>query len=402
VSGAELRDGTPSAPPTVLVVVGTRPEAVKMAPVLEALRSRGTAVRPRLILTGQHTTLVDQVLDVFGLTADRALGIMQEGQSLYDVARGCMDGLREVVAVERPSLLLVQGDTATVFFAALVAFFEGVPVGHVEAGLRTGNRRSPFPEELFRRLTDHGSDLHFAPTSLARENLLREGIPAEGIHVTGNPVVDALARMVPGEGTAETPQLRSILAAVEGGGPDRRRLALLTAHRRESFGEPLRAALGAVRRVVDALPDLEVVFPVHPNPQARTPAWEVLGGHPRIHLMDPLPYPDLLRVLSAASLVLTDSGGIQEEAPTFGVPVLVLREVTERPEGVEAGTAVVVGTDPERIFQESLRVLRQRIPHGGRGGANPFGDGRAGERIADIVVHALTGAPRITKDWKQA
>jgi len=348
----------------------------------------------RLLLTGQHTDLVDQILDALELRPDYDLGIMQEGQSLYDVAQGCLKGLGGVVGEYEPDLLLVQGDTATVFFSSLVAFFEKTRVGHVEAGLRSGDKWAPFPEEIFRRLTDVLTDLHFTPTGAARDKLLAEGVEPSHVYVTGNTVVDSLLRMASLEGKAEAPALRSILE------DERARLVLLTAHRRESFGPPLREVFRAVRKLVDEHEDVRLLYPVHPNPNVVEPAQELLSDHPRIDLVEPLGYRDLVLALQGAHLVLTDSGGIQEEAPTFGTPVLVLRNVTERPEGVEAGVAILVGTDPEKIFQEGSRILsggRDRIPS--EPPPNPYGDGRAGERIVDIIASVLIGESRSTADW---
>ncbi len=381
------------SPPRVLVVVGTRPEAIKMAPVMAALRQK-PGLDSRLVLTGQHSDLVDQVLDVLDLRPDYDLGIMQEGQSLYDVAQGCLTGLGGVVGEYRPDMLVAQGDTATVFFSSLVAFFEKARVGHVEAGLRSGDKWAPFPEEMFRRLTDVLTDLYFSPTIVARDNLLAEGIEPSQVYVTGNTVVDSLARMASMDGEAEAPPLRAILE------DDRSRLVLLTAHRRESFGQPLRDVFGAVRKLVDKHDDVRLLYPVHPNPNVVELAEELLSDHPRIDLVEPLGYADLVLALRSAHLVLTDSGGIQEEAPTFGTPVLVLRNVTERPEGVEAGVAILVGTNPEKILEEGSRILS-----GGRNRVrpapppNPYGDGRAGERIADIITSVLTGDSRSTEDW---
>lgn len=379
--------------PRVLVVIGTRPEAIKMAPVADALRERDACVETAVALTGQHTDMVGQALDAFAITPDFDLNIMKSGQTLYDVGRGCMEGLRDTVREFAPRMMLVQGDTASVFFGALVGFFERVQVGHVEAGLRSHNRWAPYPEELFRHMTDTLSDVHFPPTATARQNLLAEGIPDGSVHVTGNTVVDALLRLAHLRGSVENDVLGEALAGA-------RRLVLLTAHRRESFGEPLREVFGAVREIADRVPDVEIVYPVHPNPQVLVPARELLADHPRVHLTEPLSYPDLLRALRRASLVLTDSGGIQEEAPTFGTPVLVLREVTERPEGVAAGVAKLVGTHRGRIVREALAALGNVKGEGeGETLANPYGDGRAGARIADIVVHRLTGEPRLTRDW---
>jgi UDP-N-acetylglucosamine 2-epimerase (non-hydrolysing) len=410
--------------PRVLVVIGTRPEGIKLAPVVEALGERAAEVEARVALTGQHSELLDQALDVFGIRPAWDLEIMREGQDLYDVAHGCLDGLRAVVGEYRPDLILVQGDTATVFFATLVAFFERARVGHVEAGLRSHDRWRPYPEEIFRRLTGVAAELHFAPTAEARANLLAEGVDGAAVHLTGNTVVDALQRAAALPHEVEDAALGRILA-------DGRRLVLLTAHRRESFGEPLRAAFRAIRALVDETPDVLLLYPVHPNPNVRAAAEEVLSGHDRILLTKPLGYLDLVTALRRAALVLTDSGGIQEEGPTFGAPILVLREVTERPEAVRAGVAAIVGTDGAAILGLGRAVLRdgrgvlarygalrrdgrtaaaalEALGTAGRPAgaaddaalANPYGDGRAGERIADIAVHALTGAPRRTTDWE--
>jgi UDP-N-acetylglucosamine 2-epimerase (non-hydrolysing) len=376
-----------------------------MAPVVHALR-RSSALDSRLVLTGQHGSLVDDILDVLELQPDENLEIMQEGQSLYEVAQACLDTLRGVVREYEPELLLAQGDTATVFFSSLVAYFEKIKVGHVEAGLRTHDKWAPFPEEMFRQLTDVLTDFHFAPTPAAKEALKLEGISGDHVHVTGNTVVDSLMRVAAMEGQAEMPVLRSILE------DERSRLVLLTAHRRESFGQPLRDVFRAVRALVDRHDDVRLLYPVHPNPNVLEPAKEMLSDHPRIDLVEPLGYRDLVLALQGAHLILTDSGGIQEEAPTFGTPVLVLRDVTERAEGTgDGGVATVVGTDPTTILAEGSRILsRDRVERSSaRSGGetdpssvatpNPYGDGRAGERIVDILSHALTGRPRSTMDW---
>jgi UDP-N-acetylglucosamine 2-epimerase (non-hydrolysing) len=374
----------------VLLVVGTRPEGIKLAPVHASLQSRGGEVETRLALTGQHTDLLDQVLDVFSMRPDWDLGIMKEGQDLYDVAHGCLAGLRELVREFRPDMLLVQGDTASVFFGALTGFFERVQVGHVEAGLRSGDKWRPYPEEILRRMTGVVADVHFAPTPGARDHLLAENVPAADIHVTGNTVVDALQRITALPHTAGDRRLAEIL---ESG----KRLVLVTAHRRESFGAPLREAFSALREIADEHADVALLYPVHPNPNVRGPAEELLGGHERISLTTPLDYFDLLHALQRASLVITDSGGVQEEAPSFGTPVLVLRDVTERPEAVEAGLAQLVGTSRSAIVAAARSVLAGAA----RGaGTSPYGDGRAGDRIADIVVQRLTGCARSTEDWQ--
>lgn len=381
----------------ILVVIGTRPEAIKMAPVVRALRAPDAEAEVRVALSGQHTTLVDQVLDAFALhpeydvgVPDYDLDLMKAGQTLYDVVGGALNGLREVIGGWRPDVVLVQGDTATVFAAALAAFFERVRVGHVEAGLRSGDKWAPFPEEIFRRLTDVVSDYWFAPTAQARAHLEREGVAPERIQVTGNTVVDAVLLAAERPHTVVCPELASLLASRSA------RLVLLTAHRRESFGAPLREVFGAVRRIVDRAPDVEVLYPVHPNPAVQGPARALLADHPRIHLTEPLDYLDMVAAMKGASLILTDSGGIQEEAPTFGTPVLVLRDVTERPEGVAAGVAELVGTNAERIVERALAALSGEA---GAARGNPYGDGRAGERIADVVLADLGGRPRRTRDW---
>lgn len=388
-----------------------------MAPVVAALRAREAEIETRVALTGQHTELVDQALEMFGLDPHYDLDVMKEAQSVHDVIEGALRGLRDVVADFGPDALLVQGDTATVFAGALAGFLGRVRVGHVEAGLRSHDKWAPFPEEIFRRLTDVLSDYYFAPTARSKRELLAENVPEDRIWVTGNPVVDALRTASDRKRPVRDDALRSVL---EDPGA---RLVLLTAHRRESFGAPLRSAFEAVRALADRCGDVQVIYPVHPNPNVVGPARATLSGHPRIHLTDPLDYFDLVAALQGASLVLTDSGGIQEEAPTFGTPVLVLRDVTERPEGVEAGVAELVGTDGSRILERSLALLAGDLARsGGRSGGgrsptegtgpdgrtgpgaervppNPYGDGRAGERIADIVISDLTGAPRTTGDW---
>jgi len=377
-------------PRRVLVVIGTRPEAIKLAPVIAALGKYAPELETVVALTGQHTAMVDQVLEVFGVEPAYDLDVMQEGQSLYDVVERTLGGLGAVIRECRPDAVLVEGDTATVFTASLAAYFERVRVGHVEAGLRTPDKWSPFPEEIFRRLTGVVADWHFAPTRRAVDALRREGVPDAQIHLTGNTVVDALLSVADRVRTVTDADLRAVL---DHGGS---RLVLVTAHRRESFGEPLRRVFEAVRALAERVPDIQIVYPVHPNPNVQLPATELLSGHPRIHLTQPLGYLDLVTALEHASLILTDSGGIQEEAPTFGTPVLVLREVTERPEAVEAGVAEVVGTDTKRILERAIAALareRPRVP-------NPFGDGRAGERIADILAADLLERTRATSDWQ--
>lgn len=359
----------------VLSVFGTRPEAVKMAPVLRELERR-PGIRSTICVSAQHRQMLDQVLQVFDIVPDYDLDLMREGQSLSAITCSVLSGLETILRELRPDLLLVHGDTSTCLSAALAAYYHQIPIGHVEAGLRSYDKHHPFPEEMNRQLTDRLSDLLFAPTGLNREQLLREGIPADRIHVTGNTVVDAL-RFTVHEGFSHP--LFSELR------PDQR-LLLLTAHRRENLGEPLRRIYLAVRRLAAEFDDLTVLCPLHLNPAVRNTAREILAGCERIRLIEP---PDVLtfhNLISRACLILTDSGGIQEEAVALNRPVLVLRDTTERPEGVEAGALRLVGTDEEHIVNEASCLLRDPDELAQMtAAANPFGDGHASERIADVI-----------------
>jgi UDP-N-acetylglucosamine 2-epimerase len=369
----------------ILCVFGTRPEAIKMVPVVHALAAHAPRLRPVVCVTDQHQEMLDQVLDFFGVTPAYRLGVMREGQSPSEVAARVLERLPAVLAQERPAAVLVQGDTTTTLAAALAAFYDGVPVGHVEAGLRTYRKDAPFPEEVNRQLTTRLAEWHFAATSWARDNLLREHVAPEKIAVTGNPVIDAL------HWTLE--RLGSRRGAVLPGLERERRLVLVTAHRRESFGAPFRELCEALRELAERNPDVELVYPVHLNPEVQAPVRAVLAGSPRIHLLPPVDYWTLVDLLARSTLVLTDSGGIQEEAPSLGKPVLVLRETTERPEGIEAGTARLVGTSRARIVAEAERLLRDPAHYAAMSTAhNPYGDGRAGERIAAVLAGALGGA----------
>lgn len=368
----------------VLVVMGTRPEGIKLAPVIHELQRR-PGVACMVCVTAQHREMLDQVLDLFGITPDYDLGIMTEGQTPARVAAAVLRDLEPILEAERPDWVLVQGDTTTVAAAALAAYYARARVGHVEAGLRTGDRWRPFPEEINRRVAGVIADLHFAPTATARANLLREGVPPEAVIVTGNPVIDALRWVVAQPLPAAARELLRRAGAWEG-----RRLVLVTAHRRESFGPGIVAICQALRRLAERFADLTIVYPVHPNPNVRRPVYQLLAGVPNIVLTEPLDYATLVHVMAQASIVLTDSGGIQEEAPSLGKPVLVLREVTERPEAVEAGVARLVGTDPDRIVSEAVRLLTDPSEYERMARAvNPYGDGRAARRI----VSALLGEP---------
>lgn len=360
---------------TIAVVFGTRPEAIKMCPLVREFRKRGDAFKTVVVVTGQHRQLLDQVLRVFEVVPDYDLKLMKPGQTLEDITVGVMEGLGHILQSARPDAVLVHGDTTTSFAAALASFYAGIPVGHVEAGLRTYDPLSPFPEEFNRQAVDIVSRWFFAPTQGARTNLLREGKPTSRIVVTGNTGIDALRYTV-------TPQYEHPLLEWSKGS----RLVLLTAHRRENIGSPMREMFSAVRSVVMAHEDIKVVFPVHPNPRVREIAEAELGEVERIRLTDPLDVVDFHNFLQTCYLVLTDSGGVQEEAPALGKPVLVMRECTERPEGVEAGTLKLVGTSFTGIEQEFSRILDddsayRRMAHA----ENPYGDGYASMRIADVL-----------------
>lgn len=355
----------------VLIVFGTRPEAIKMVPVIQALRSRPERYAVRVCVTAQHRQMLDQVLDKFGITPDFDLNLMRDNQDLYDVTCRALMGLRDVLRQFAPGLMLVQGDTTTTAAASLAAFYARVPVGHVEAGLRTFNKQAPFPEEINRRITGVLADLHFAPTERGRRNLLDEHVPAETIWVTGNTSIDALRMAQRQMGLTDPP-------------PGRR--LLVTAHRRESFGHGIRNICGAVRMLAERYRDLEVIFPVHPNPNAGKPAREWLAGLPNVLLSPPLDYFEFVRQMHAATVVLSDSGGVQEEAPTFGKPVLVMRDTTERVEAVEAGTARLVGTDRERIVAAVAELLESEAAYKAMAHArNPYGDGTAALQIEAAI-----------------
>lgn len=381
-----------SARPVAAIVIGTRPEAVKLAPVVRALRAEGS-FQPVVISTGQHRQMLDQALAVFDLKPDVDLEVMSQGQSLHDITGRTLDRMRTALRELAPSRVIVQGDTTTAFAAALAAFYARLPVAHVEAGLRSGERYSPFPEEINRRLVDQLSDVLFAPTAQARDLLVREGFPRSSIHLTGNTVVDALLA------AREAVRLRRVeIPGLPAGGLDGKRMILVTAHRRESFGPALEGMCRAMLRIVRAVPDACIVYPVHLNPSVDGPVRRLLGHEPRILLLPPVPYLEFVALMDRAYLLLTDSGGVQEEAPTFGKPLLVMREVTERPEGIAAGVARLVGTSEDRIVAEALRLLLDPAQHASMAtGHNPYGDGRAAERIARILAAEERGArPRVS------
>ncbi len=367
----------------VLSVFGTRPEAIKMAPLVNLLK-QDPAIDSRVCVTGQHREMLDQVLKLFHIVPEYDLAIMKAGQDLYDVATSILLNIKPVLRDFQPDIVLVHGDTSTTFAAALACYYEKIAVGHVEAGLRTGNIYSPWPEEANRRLTGAITTLHFAPTATSRDNLLRENTAADRIEVTGNTVIDALHQVV-GKIDAD-PALGGEFARQFPFGQDGRRLILVTGHRRESFGAGFENICAALKSVADEFPDTDVVYPVHLNPNVREPVYRLLSNSPNVHLIAPQDYLPFVYLMSRSYLVLTDSGGIQEEAPSLGKPVLVMRDTTERPEAVAAGTVKLVGTDQQKIVSEVRALMTNQAYYDSMSFAhNPYGDGQACGRIVDSI-----------------
>ena len=378
----------------VMTVFGTRPEAIKMAPVVQELQKHADRIQTIIAVTAQHRQMLDQVLDLFQITPDYDLDIMSQGQTLYDITTKSLMGLKDVLAKEKPDLVLVHGDTTTTFAGALASYYQQVPVGHVEAGLRTGDIYSPFPEEMNRKLTGAIAAIHFAPTATAKANLLKENVNPSHIYVTGNTVIDALMTTVAGDY-----DFGDDLKDVDF---HNHRVILLTTHRRENLGEPMRHIYKALRRIIEEIPDTEIVFPVHRNPLVRKVVEEELAGVDRIHLIDPMEYEPFANLMSLSSLVLTDSGGIQEEAPSLGKPVLVLRNTTERPEAVEAGTVRLIGTDKDVVYAETKRLLTDQAAYDAMSNAvNPYGDGKASQRIVQAILHAFAGEEAVPDDFSR-
>lgn len=368
----------------VLSVYGTRPEAVKMAPVVKALAVE-SSIESKVCVTGQHREMLDQVLKVFKIHPDYDLNLMRPDQDLSELTAAIFTGIDPVLMDFQPDWILVQGDTTTVMAASIAAFYRQIRVGHVEAGLRTEDKWQPFPEEINRRITSVVADLHFAPTEHSRQNLLRENIPDSRIRVTGNPVIDALNFIC----TQDTPlEVRRILETCHIGGQDGRRLILVTAHRRENFGEPLERICSAVRELAEKYADnVQFIYPVHLNPHVEAPVRQMLSNISNVMLIPPMEYLPLIHLMKHATLVLTDSGGIQEEAPGLGIPTLVLREVTERPEGIDAGVLKLVGTDPAKIVENASLLLDDPLAYRRMVNAvNPYGDGHAAARIVDAIL----------------
>ncbi|KXI74014.1 UDP-N-acetyl glucosamine 2-epimerase [Bacillus cereus] len=360
----------------VMTIFGTRPEAIKMAPLVLELQKHPEKIESIVTVTAQHRQMLDQVLSIFGITPDFDLNIMKDRQTLIDITTRGLEGLDKVMKEAKPDIVLVHGDTTTTFIASLAAFYNQIPVGHVEAGLRTWDKYSPYPEEMNRQLTGVMADLHFSPTAKSATNLQKENKDESRIFITGNTAIDALKTTV--KETYSHPVLEKL-------GSDR--LVLMTAHRRENLGEPMRNMFRAIKRLVDKHEDVQVVYPVHMNPVVRETANDILGDHGRIHLIEPLDVIDFHNVAARSYLMLTDSGGVQEEAPSLGVPVLVLRDTTERPEGIEAGTLKLAGTDEETIFSLADELLSDKEAHDKMSKAsNPYGDGRASERIVEAIL----------------
>ncbi len=364
--------------PQVNIILGTRPEAIKLAPVIQVFQ-QAKSVEVEVILTGQHREMVEQVMQLFDLKADKDLEIMQAGQSLTDITERTLRGLEKLFGQNKPDFVIVQGDTTTAFAATLAAFYQQIPVGHVEAGLRTDDLFNPFPEEANRRLISQLTQLHFAPTTLAVENLQRSGVVGK-IHHTGNTVIDALLAVAK----------RQPACDIKGLEWSKYRVLLATVHRRENWGEPLQDIAQGFLQLLELFPDTALLLPLHRNPTVREPLQQLLGSHPRVFLTEPLDYAQLVGAIGNSYLLLTDSGGLQEEAPSLGKPVLVLRETTERPEAVTAGTAKLVGTNPSQIVSAAKELLSDETAYQKMATAiNPFGDGHASERILQLVEHYL-------------
>lgn len=363
----------------ILTVFGTRPEGIKMAPIIKTME-KSEGIENIICITAQHREMLDQVLNIFNIEPDYDLNIFKPGQTLTEITTRALEGLEKVIIETKPDVLLVQGDTTTVFAGALAAFYQKVKVGHVEAGLRSGNLYSPYPEEANRRLTGVLTNFHFAPTENNRQNLLREGYPDDRIFITGNTVIDALNYVVKENYEFKYSSLNNI-------DYKNKRVILLTSHRRENIGKPMENIFSAVKDIVNKYPDVELVFPIHLNPKVRDIAYRIFDNQERVHIIDPLDYEPFTNLMARSYLVITDSGGLQEEAPSLGKPVLVVREETERPEGIEAGTAKLVGTQYDNIYRElDILLSNEEEYHKMANAVNPYGDGKASERIVDIIL----------------
>ncbi len=377
----------------LMTVFGTRPEAIKMCPLVLEMSKYPDYIEPIVAVTAQHREMLDQVLELFNIKPDYDLNIMASGQTLYDITTRALTGLKEVIEEAKPDMVLVHGDTTTTFAGALAAFYAQVPVGHVEAGLRTGNKYSPYPEEMNRKLTGSIADMHFAPTSTSKANLLKENVNPETILVTGNTVIDALETTVKADYKFADAEFNKIFARGN-------RLILMTTHRRENLGEPMRNVYKALRKVLETHADVEAIFPVHKNPKVREIVQEELGGLERVHLIEPMDYEPFANLMGKVDIVLTDSGGIQEEAPALGKPVLVLRDTTERPEAVDAGTVKLIGTAYDDVLRETNLLLDDSVHYKKMAeAANPYGDGKACERIVRAILQKKSYNVKILSEF---
>lgn len=375
----------------VMTVFGTRPEAIKMAPLVLALKERADEFEAVTVVTAQHRQMLDQVLEIFKIKPDYDLDVMKQRQTLSEITSNVLMNLDKVIATEKPDIVLVHGDTTTTFAASISAFYNQTAIGHVEAGLRTWDKYSPFPEEMNRQLTDVLSDLYFAPTSQSEANLLQENHPQKAIYITGNTAIDALKQ------TVQSDYNHSILDVVDAD----KRMILVTMHRRENQGEPMKRVFKVMRQVVETHDDVEIVYPVHLNPVVQEAAQDILGNHPRIHLIDPLDVVDFHNLAARSFFIMSDSGGVQEEAPSLGKPVLVLRDTTERPEGVEAGTLKLVGTQPEQVHDAMVELLDDQAVYEAMAHAkNPYGDGQASQRILDAIAYHFGQSKEKPKAFK--
>lgn len=366
----------------VMSIFGTRPEAIKMAPLVKELESR-KEIESIVCVTAQHREMLDQVLETFKITPDYDLNIMKQGQTLGDVTTRALNGVETVIKEAKPDIVLVHGDTTTTFAGALAAFYNQVAIGHVEAGLRTYDKYSPFPEEMNRQMVDCMTDMYFAPTTLSKENLLKQNIDESKIYITGNTAIDAMDTTV--DDNYKHPELEWL--------KNNERLILLTAHRRENLGDPMRNIFRAVKRITDEFKDVKVIYPIHKNPKVREVAKEIFGDSDKIKLIEPLEVFDFHNFQNKSYIIMTDSGGIQEEAPSLGKPVLVLRDTTERPEGIDAGTLKLVGTNEETIYEEAKKLLSDKKEYEKMSHAsNPYGDGHASERIVDAIIKEFGGS----------
>lgn len=365
-----------------MFIFGTRPEAIKMAPLIYELKKYPDLFKVLVVVTAQHRQMLDQVLDLFNIKSHYDLNIMQEAQSLYQISTKTLSKLAKVIQREKPDLVCVHGDTTTTFMAALASFYEKVPIAHIEAGLRSYDKFNPYPEEINRILSDALCALHFAPTKQAKENLLKENIDPEGIFVTGNTIIDALSMILKKKYTVKNPVLKKLFLN------NSNKLILVTAHRRENWGKPLRNICLALREIAKRHKNLEIIYPVHLNPAVRDTVYQILEGISRVHLINPLDYVNFVNLMKVSYLVLTDSGGLQEEAPSLGKPVLVLRNVTERPEAVKSGTVKIVGVDKMKIVNSVEKLLGDKKEYREMASAiNPYGDGKASKRIKEVILY---------------